>query len=232
MKNTIVRTLFWFKDGEEDLLNWDDKFFSMGILLNRLLSENYKGKKIKFINIKFLTEKTFELYPNTLKKEAYFYGGHLSYKDVFDLSGFQKLSDKEQSHYIWERAYKILQISAKELKNTSLLEASDYAYKKGLEIELNPDYRMIETEVKLYDQVFMASIWINFGKKNMSSNFTLEKDGKIIFEKEIDKTRLGIEFFLEIYKKILVDGNTIIIKGHHSIDYLPLKIPIELKDIN
>lgn len=231
MKNIIDRTLFWFQDGADNIVALCNKFFALGNLLNRLLSEKYDGKKIKFINISFLTEKTFELFPNVPKRVAYFYGGHLSYKDIFDLNDFEKMSDEEQKLFLWKRVYEIFQVSAKELKNNSLLEASEYAYKKGLELELNPDYRMIEADVKIHEQLFLASIWVNFNKNSMNSKFTLEKNSKIVFEKDIDSTKLGVEFFLEIYKKIIVDGNSIIIKGHNSIDYLPLKIPIELKDI-
>jgi hypothetical protein len=45
----IERTLFWFTDGDELLNNFNEDFFGLGTLLNRLLNEKYNGKKIKFI---------------------------------------------------------------------------------------------------------------------------------------------------------------------------------------
>lgn len=43
---------------------------------------------------------------------------------------------------------------------------------------------------------------------------------------KIDKSKNGIELFLEIYKEITQDNANIIIKGRKDIDNLPLKIPI------
>ena len=60
----------------------------------------------------------------------------------------------------------------------------------------------------------------------MYSKFTLEKSGEIVYEKDIDKTKNGVEFFLEIYKAIEFDGKNIIIKGRTDVSYLPLKIPL------
>src|SRR5438128_494733 len=49
----IGRTLFWFKDGDEQALDLNERFFAYGTFLNRLLNEHYSGKKLKFININF-----------------------------------------------------------------------------------------------------------------------------------------------------------------------------------
>jgi len=42
----IGRTLFWFKDGNDRLNEFDDSFFALGTLLNRLLNQKYEGKKL------------------------------------------------------------------------------------------------------------------------------------------------------------------------------------------
>lgn len=60
----IERTLFWFKDGDEVLKTLNEDFFGLGTLLNRLLNEKYEGKKIKFINLDFCTNRTYELHPS------------------------------------------------------------------------------------------------------------------------------------------------------------------------
>lgn len=223
----IERTLFWFIDGNEQLLRLNERYFALGNLLNRLLNETYDGKKIKFINMYFRTEETYKLHPRSVRHYLHFYGGHLNYDDVFELSIFNKLKKEDQDSMIWKRAFEILQESSISIKNNSLLTASEYAYKKGIDIGLNPDYRMIEADVIIYDEPIRASVWVNFRSDGMYSKLTLEKDGIVFFEKDIDSTKNGIEFFLEMYKSIEVEDDAIVIKGHRDVKYLPLKIPIE-----
>lgn len=226
MKRNIRRTLFWFKDGDEQNLLLDERYFSLGTLLNRLLNETYNGKKIQFINLDFSTEETYKLHPQVPKNTAYYYGGHLAYYGVIDFKEFNKLSDSQQKSFLWKKAYDFLQESSKSIKNSSLLDASEYAYKKGIGINLNPDYRMIEADVIIYGIPMKASVWVNFKEDGMYSKLTLEKEGTTVFEKDIDKTKNGVEFFLEMYKRIETEGNTIIVKGVKDVDYLPLRIPI------
>jgi hypothetical protein len=231
MKNAIERTLFWFNDGDDKLLSLNERYFSLGTLLNRLLCENYKGKKIQFINIYFRTEETYKLHPKAPKHYTHFYGGQLTYDDVFDLDMFNKISEQEQNEFVWKRAFEILQDASTSIKNKQLLSASEYAFNKGLEMNLNPDYRMVEKDIELFNQPMKAAVWVNFRKEGMYSKFTLEKENQIVFEKEIDKTRNGVEFFLEMYKDIELKGNDIIIKGRKDVEYLPLKIPISKEEL-
>lgn len=223
----IERTLFWFKDGDENLSGLNEHFFALGVLMNRLLNEKYEGKKIKFINIDFSTQRTYEMHPNVSVNNAYFYGGHLRYYGTLNLSEFGVLNEEQQSYYIWKKASEYLQHAAKIINNQSLLLSSEYAYEEGLIKNLNPDYRLIEADVLLYNQLMKASIWVNFKKDGMYSKFTLENKGQIVFEEVIDKTKNSVEFFLEMYKRIEVEGNTIIIKGRKDVDYLPLALQIE-----
>lgn len=44
--------MFWF-NYQDDVFKLNNKFSFEGNLLNRLLSEKYNGKKIKFLNIEF-----------------------------------------------------------------------------------------------------------------------------------------------------------------------------------
>lgn len=222
----IDRTLFWFKDGEIELIELNERFFSLGTLLNRLLNTKYDGKKIEFINIDFSTENTYELYTKLPKNRAYYYGGHLRYYGIFDRDIFSKLSYEDQNKLIWRKACNYLNSSARLIKNKKLMEACDNAYIKGIELGLNADYRVIERDIILFDQQMKASVWINFEKDAMYSRFTLEKEDKLIFEKVIDKTKNGVEFFLEIYKDIDLIDNSVIIDGRKDVGYLPLKIEI------
>lgn len=222
----IDRTLFWFKDGDDSLHELDDNFFALGTLLNRLLNQKYEGKKIKFINLNLSTDQTYELHPMVPKDKPYYYGGHLQYYGTFDRKYFEALTRTEQNRYVWDKGLDYLCKSAAFIKNQKLAEAAEYAYRKGLEINLNPDYRLVETDFFLSGQKLKAAVWLNFKDDGMYSKFTLEKAGTVIYEREIDQTKKGIEFFLEIYKKIEVENNNIIIKGVKDVEYLPLKISL------
>lgn len=223
----IDRTLFWFKDGDEMLIALNEDFFGLGTLLNRLLNARYDGKKIKFINLDFATNKTYELHPNLPKETAYYYGGHLSYYGLFNKEQFSSLNWTERQKCIWDKAHQYLCKSAQSIKNKKLLEAAEYAYEKGIEIDLNPDYRLVETNINVSGQQLKASVWVIFKEDGMYSKLTLEKEEEIVFEKDIDKTKKGVEFFLEMYKGIELDNGNIVIKGRRDVDYLPLKIPLD-----
>ncbi|NSL88297.1 hypothetical protein ECE50_015765 [Chitinophaga sp. Mgbs1] len=221
----IGRTLFWFKDGDEQLILLNEDFYALGVLMNRLLNQHYNGKKIKFINIDFATDRTYELYPVIPKDMPYYYGGHLSYYGVFNKPEFDKLDRVEQGKFIWERAFQYLCKSAEHMKNPQLLEAAQYAFKKGIAINLNPDYRMVETSESISGQELIVAVWVNFRDDGVCSKLTIEKGEEVLFVKEIDKVKETIGYFLEIYKSIEVKDNSIIIKGDRDVDYLPLKIP-------
>jgi hypothetical protein len=222
----IERSMFWFKDGDEQLVSVNEDFFGIAILLNRLLNDIYDGKKIKFINLNFFTNKTYELHSVLPKDTPYYYGGHLTYYGLFDVNQFNVLSWDKKKSYVWEKACDYIKKSAEFTKNKKLLDAIEYAYSKGIEINLNPDYRLMELNITVSEQQFKVALWINFREDGMYSTLTIENDEGVIFEKEIDKTKKGIEFFLEMYKALEFDGNSIVIKGRKDVDYLPLKIPL------
>jgi hypothetical protein len=232
MINIIGRTLFWFDDEKSRIQELTSKFFGLGTLLNRLMNEKYEGKKIKFININFATKEKYLKYPKTLVDSINYYGGHLAYYGIIDFLEFNKFSEVERTNFIWQKSYEYLQICSKEIKNNQLLDASEYAYKKGLEMKLNPDYRMVENDVIIFGKQLKACIWLNFREDGMYSKLTLEDKERIIFEKDIDSTEKGIEFFLIMYKSIQVKGNIIIIKGRSDVEGLPLKVLISVDEIN
>ena len=139
MKKSIGRVAFFFKDGDEQMLILNDKYFPISTLLTRLLNERYKGPAIKFINIHFSTEKTYSLHPISVKNATHYYGGHLNYRDVFDLSIFNNMTKDEQISFIWNISHRILCRAAKTINNVELLNAANYAHKKGIEIGLTPN---------------------------------------------------------------------------------------------
>lgn len=233
-KQRIERTLFWFKDKNDDLLSLNNHFFGLATLFNRLLNEVYIGRRIQFINIDFSSEEKYKMFPQIPENYIHYYGGsggHLRYYGLLNFSEFYGLSEENQCMFIWDRAYDYLKAAAQEIKNNSLSEACEYAYKRGLEKKLNTDYRLIEADIIFHNQPVKASIWVNFKEDSMFSKLTLERNNAIVFERNIDQTKSGNEFFLEMYKSIEVNGNNIIIKGHKDAGCFPLKTPIDTNHI-
>lgn len=222
----IERTMFWFTDGDEQQVSVNEDFFGIAMLLNRLLNDVYDGKKIKFINLNFFTSITYELHSVLPKDTPYYYGGHLTYYGLFDFTKFNVLNWNEKNNYVWEKACDYIKKSAEFTKNKKLFDAVEYAYLKGIEIKLNPDYCLLSVSVDVYNRQLNVSLWINFREDGMYSKLVIENDARIIFEKQIDKTHKGVEYFLEMYKALEFDGNNIIIKGRKDVAYLPIKIPI------
>ena len=61
----------------------------------------------------------------------------------------------------------------------------------------------------------------------MISKLTLEKDGRTVFEKEIGKAYLGIEIFLEMYKRIEIAGDSVVIKGRRDVKESNVKLLLD-----
>lgn len=226
----IERLLFWFKDGDRDLTTLNDQFFGLAILLTRLLNEIYIGKKIKFINIDFASDEKYRIFPQIPKNFVHYYGGgggHLRFYGELDFLEFDSLNEKEQKFCIWEKACSYMRLASNTIKNSSLLEATNYAYHKGLANKLNTDYRVLEENIILYNQLIHAYVYIEFKSDSMVSKLVLEKRGIIILEKEIDSAQIGSEFFLEIYKKIEVRENKVIVKIHREVNYLPFYVLVD-----
>jgi len=224
---SINRILFFFRDGQNDLINIDNQFYPLCLLLNRLINEKYNGRKIKFLNLKFSTEKTYQIYPKSPKYYTHHYQDTIFYNDVFNLEVFSLMTKENKSYFLWERAYEILiEVSAKS-KISELAIAAEYAYYKGLKMNLETNFRLLEEDIVLYGTQVKAILLIKFDDFNMYSVFTLEKGyDTVIFEQQIDSAKLGVDYFLTMYKKIVLINNTIVIKGLKDVDYLPLRFNI------
>jgi hypothetical protein len=140
------------------------------------------------------------------------------------------LNEYERIEYIWKRSCESLKLVAKKAKNQELAFAIECAYKRGVDLHLNPDYKVFESSVELYGTRMMAAIWYNFSEESISSKLVIEKNDKVVFEKHLDSTKNGTEFFLEIYKGIHADGNTITIEGRKDVHDFPIKILIPYID--
>lgn len=230
MKNRITRILFRFRDGDVTLHEVEHLFYGLSMLLHRLINERYEGRKIKFINIYFSSKNTYEVFPIPPMHHIHYYSGSNSdvirYDGEIDYIEFNKRTEIEQQYHIWEKACEYLLASSLFIKNNKLFDATQYGYKKGLEMKLTTDYRLVETDSIVYGEEIKASVWIHFRKDKMFSILALEKEGNVIWQRQLDESGKGIGFFLEIYKKIEIHDNILILKGHREIEYLPLKIQI------
>ena len=225
----MERTFFFIQDGDDRLLELEDKFSPLGLLLNRLIDEQYKKKHLKLINFELNTEKTYKLHPKSERFRIHRYGSVLSYCDVFELQAFLLLDDPTQREFLWRRAHEMLLESCKKFSDPELQVASNYAYERGLAIDLNPDYVLVGADIVVYNMPVRADLWVHFfpDKLLMESRLVLQKNNINVYEQQIHENEIGIGFFLEMYKKIEVDSkNRIVIKGHRDGD-LPVKISID-----
>jgi hypothetical protein len=227
MKHLIDRALVWFKDGNGTRLDLNYKYYPLSVLYTSLLRERYQGKKIQFINVNFKSEKHYQLYPKDLRHNLHFHGGHFNYNDVFDFDHFNAMSEEQKKIFIWCRVNEIMAAAAETLGNTELEKANEYAYNTGMERSLNADYKILETEVVLFEQAVKAAIWYMFKEDGMYSYLVLTRDEKELFRKELAKGALGNPFFLVMYKRITANRDTLTIEYVRSAETRPVRTLIE-----
>ena len=229
MKRNIDRILFIFKNEEEEIIEYDNLFFGLSLLLRTLITKNYQGPNIKFVNLYFCTLEYYNLYPKIPSNTDYFTrfdGGLLEYYAILDLVQFKKLSLDSQKKLIWEKACDAVLVSSSQIKNALLLQSCIQAKGDGLKINLNTDYNKI-SEILTYNGLLYTFCilykFIGYGAKVF---LTISQNEKFIKEIELDTTAKNYEFFFEMFKKIEFSDNNIIIKGHKDVEYLPKKILI------
>ncbi len=227
MKHFIDRALVWFKDGDENCQSVNYKYYPLSSLYTRLLQDVYHGKKIKFINIHFKSEKTYQLYPKSLRYHLHFYNGHLSYNDVFDFEYFNALPEEQKKNYIWSKVHEIMSSASKKLGNSDLEEANEYAYAKGIERSLNADYRVLETSLTLYEQQLNGAIWYAFKEDGIHSFLVLNRQNKELYRKELGIGELGNQFFLVMYKRITSNQDSVTIEYVRLAETQPIRISID-----
>jgi hypothetical protein len=228
MKKQLGRILFWFKDEDNLLYEYTAKFTPLAMLLNRLINEKYSGKKIKFININFCTSATFARFEKIERNNTHSYGGHITHNSTFLRDEFKHKSFVEQKRDLWESALKVMERISADINSSDLKIACEIAYESGLKANLNEDFILLQEYTQINDTIIKAELWAEFEENTVSSKFKIYSDDKLISSSVIDKSNPDVEFFYEMYKKIEFDlqGN-IILKGHYSIDYLPLHLDLK-----
>lgn len=227
MKNKIERFLIWFRTDQGDNRDLSDTFFGTSFLFQRLINEVYDGKKIKFFNINLGTSKFYKKNSLVELYNVNYFNGHLNFNGFFDEDFFLKLSFKDQSLYVWDKIKESLIIISEELKNRELLEAALFANLRGLENNLNTDYKVLEMYFEKNSINYYTKLLISFGKDNMNSTLIVTNKNNEIFRRDIDNTFLGNEFFLKAYKCIEIEKNNLIIKGKSGVGFPSIIIPLE-----
>jgi len=223
----IDRLMFWFRDEKDDLYSYTVRFVPLSMLLNRLINKEYSGKRIKFLNIYYNTPRTFELFDKVEPDYTHSYGGHVQHDTIFDKEDFDSKSIIEQKKYIWDSALRVLTLISKDTKNPDLDRCCKSAHKLGLESDLIEDFIILETISNIANEKIKAELWAEFDNDRVSARFKIFKNNVLVFNRVIDTTKSDTEFFYEMYKKIIIESNgLIILKGHNEIEYLPLKIDL------
>lgn len=227
MKKSIDRIVFAFND-DAILPKMEERFIPFSQFLQRLLLETYQGKRMENIIVYFRTAKDYA--DGKIKKNSmHYHRGHLTYHGEIDLDSFNRLSPKAQVRLIWDKACEYIVRAAEESNNLPLADSCRIAHAKGLEMDINPDFRTFAVPVELYGEALTACVWMRYNDAEMlvSAVFTLEKGEQVLLEQHILTVDVKYEFLPGWFKKIEVkNGNMIIVKGHYDLDCLPMKIHI------
>lgn len=226
MSKIIRRTLMWFRDDDlSDKNSLGDYYYGLSNLLNEELCKYYTGRKLRLINIEYVPIAGFEL-PNISFKPGYthYNVAHIRYMGIIDYQEFNSKSKEERKIYLWQTACDCLKQIGTKFNNQELAIAAEKAYHSGIEKGLCTDYEAVSNEFEYKDKFLKARVVISFGETKMYSTFELLSENQVLYSKLLDQTVLGVEFFLEMYKKIEIKENILILKGHREIEYLPMKI--------
>ncbi len=91
---------------------------------------------------------------------------------------------------------------------------------------LDEDFVIRSASFQIHSLSIKVSIWARFVGDRVSAVLNVHSDDELILQDEIDSTDADNEFFYTIYKRIELDkNNNVLIKGHYSVDYLPMTVP-------
>ncbi|WP_422106609.1 hypothetical protein [Winogradskyella sp.] len=89
---------------------------------------------------------------------------------------------------------------------------------KGKELNYNPNFRLLDVNLEISDEIIRASLYVDFSEDWMSTKLILLKDSNTLFEIDVDRSMTGNEFFMDNYKDICVKDNFIVIKTQEQSD--------------
>lgn len=199
----------------------------LAILMNRLISKYYKGKKIKFLNLYMRTEKNFQKFPTNQNGSVKFAGGHFNTYKLYSIDEFNVDDEEMLKQVVWEHLSIGILEAAEKLDNFSLVDSVNLAHDEGLSLSLNPDFELITEVIEIQQEQFKISIWLlfkdNFWNTKLIVTELLSNDS--VYERDLLNFKIGNNIVLDTYKKVLLEGDNLIIRGIKDFG-LPIRISI------
>jgi hypothetical protein len=228
MKNKIERILIWLRKGEYTQNYESEMLHPLSVLLTRTINSNYGGKQYKYINIEL--SDWSNLKDKSLIKDysrLHYYRGHLRCHEAIDLKRYLSLEAGEGHRYIWELVCKSLKEAALSTKNQGLADATEKAHKIGLRNNLDLNFIILEEKFNIKNNNINVELWFEFDHSERADVvLRIKNNERMIYERKIDDIHVANEFSYTIFKKIVLQDDLLILKGHYEIEYLPLKIPL------
>lgn len=202
--------------------------YPIAALLNHLLSMHYDGKKVRMINFFMRTRGSFERHPEGPPRlYCQCLEGWFSYYDELDFGAYEALNVPEQLSFLWEKACNALSDGSKRIRDAKLESIMPYIYTEGIRRNYVADQKLLESEIVVSGKRVFASIWMIFRGDKLIAELVLENESKVEFlRQEIYETIMGWDQLREIFRKIMVDRDKIVIRGPKDFDSFPIKVPV------
>ncbi len=209
----MYRTYFTFYDEDPGIghrIEWFISYFKYASLYNRLLNETYHFPTPDLLNFDFCNVGYFEKRGIPPIK---FYNKGKSWKIFVIYNGdvFENLSEHERVRFIWEVVHYNMQLACIDANNIELLNASDYAYSKGIELDFRTDYIYLTQEAILFGKNITIFIHMKFKESDLIATLEIYKKGVLIYDTEIARSYVGLDIFRDMIQSITVDSKQRII---------------------
>ncbi|WP_022826248.1 hypothetical protein [Hymenobacter norwichensis] len=224
----MKRILFLFgKEDGERINDLDAFFFPLSVLFQNLINEYYSKNKLNEIIIRFYPENYYRNFPIVPQGQYQHTKGYYSYYDTIDLDLLSSFDKTSKYVYLWRRACSIMKGGAGRIDD-ELPAVIDNVLERGLALNLNPDFNLIEKRFYVKGSEYKVYLRIHFNEFTMDSLFCIEYNDKLLLNMQLEEAANGAGFFLVMYKNILLDSENknFVLTGSKEVDYLPLRVRI------
>ena len=214
-----------FKNEDENKYHY--LFHQISLLLKAEFDPRLKNN-LKSLLISFGTKKLWLKYYKTQTLPIlHWYKIVGSSSAYFNYDSFFKLEFEEQKKYVFDKACEQIRLIAEYGSQKELLKAIEEITVKYKSVEvLNTDYIAFRQIFFFDDSQFEGKVIFSFSDK-ISVYLKIYKAEKELSSHLITTYNYGyIEWVITAFKKIEIDGNMLILKGHKDMDELPFRIDI------
>jgi len=218
--------IFGKEDGER--INDLEAFvFPLAVLVQNLIAEYYITNKLNEIIIRFYPENYYRNFPIVPQGQYQYSKGYYSYYDTIDLDLLSSFDKRSKYLYLWRRACSIMKGGAGRIDD-ELPTVIDNVLERGLELKLNSDFNLIEKIFYVNGIEYKVYLRIHFNEFTMNSSLCIEYNNNLALNMHLEEAANGAQFFLKMYKNILIDSANkyFVLTGSKEVDYLPLKVEI------